>query len=264
MKIGAITGVSLIQIAAVVFTTSNSLSASACTEEQFRMCPIACASVCENEEFLRAHAVLCSVSITQSRSDPPECQKLTGNSSNQTAAENSPFTESASNSDCSELPDLERKICEAGFPACAGSVPALKKKSELLAAETKTELNKFSEILTKDFSPESPQELCKFRIQELKRFYQLSVGKPGKLASFAGRYSELIKCVEQVDSWVRTYQINNTLLSQVQASIKPEIEGLKTGMGETNKNVKRIASMAPVLEKLIVVHSFICPSVEGE
>lgn len=229
-----------------------------CTKEKFKACPVACVSLCDNEEFLRKNAVLCSVALTRSQADPADCSNL----EYVAVPEQGNSDDSVVSTDCNSLPELEKKICEAGFPSCAGSVPALKKKSEILAAETKTELLKYSEILSNDFDPESPQELCKFRVEDLKRFYQQSSGDPEKLTSFSGRYLNLIKCVQQVESWINTYPISSTLIKEAVKTIKPEIEKLKSGMGETNRNVNRIGALAPVLEKLIIVHSFLCPQPE--
>jgi hypothetical protein len=164
--------------------------------------------------------------------------------------------------DCSELPVLDRKICEAGFPSCAGRVPTLKKNAELLASETRTELSKFGDILVSDFKPKSPQDLCKFRVQDLRRFYEQASGQPGKLQSFADRYLELQSCVKQVEDWFNDYQSaagGSDLRGAIITSIKDDVGGLQLLMVDTNKNVAKIKEVVPVLENLIVMHTFTCP-----
>ena len=237
------------------------LAGEQCTQSQFRKCPATCVSLCDDEEFLRANAVLCSVGINQTKKDPLECSKLTDAlASSRKEAEGS--AGKSGTVDCSTLDVLDRKVCEAGFPTCAGRVPTLKKNAELLANETRTELSKFGDILVNDFKPKSPQDLCKFRIQDLKRFYELASGQPGKLQSFADRYLELQGCVKQVADWFNEYQSSaggSDLRGAIIKSITNDVSGLQALMVDTNKNVTRIRDVVPVLENLIVMHTFTCP-----
>lgn len=237
------------------------LAEGQCTLNQFRKCPLACVSLCDNDEFLKANAVLCSVGISQSRKDPLECKNLV--QTQKSISGDGELSKAQSGAaDCSSLPLLDRKICEAGFPSCAGRVPTLKKNAELLANETKTELAKYGDILVSDFKPKSPQDLCKFRIQDLRRFYEQASGQPGKLQSFADRYLELQACVKNVEDWFNDYQSaagGSDLRGAIIDSIKGDVGGLQTLMVDTNRNVARIKGVVPVLENLIVMHTFTCP-----
>lgn len=247
-------------LAVMIFGTTGSLADAVCTDAQFRKCPTACVSLCDSEEFLRNNAVLCSVGINQTRKDPLECAKLVKGPSSEVTVSGS--ARSAEVTNCSALPVLDRKICEAGFPSCAGRVPTLKKNAELLASETRTELSKFGDILASDFKPKSPQDLCRFKIQDLRRFYEQASGQPGKLQSFADRYVEIQGCVKQVEDWFNDYQSGaggSDLRGAIIQSIKDDVGGLQLLMVETNKNVSRIKDVVPVLENLIVMHTFTCP-----
>lgn len=245
----------------VVIEAAVAVAGDVCTKAEFRKCPATCVSLCDDENFLRTNAVLCSVGISQSRKDPLECSKLL-NALPSAAEEPENSTVRSGAVDCSGLDILDRKICEAGFPSCAGRVPTLKKNAELLASETRTELSKFGDILVNDFKPKSPQDLCKFRIQDLKRFYEQASGQPGKLQSFADRYLELQACVKQVEDWFNDYQSSaggSDLRGAIIDSIKTDVGGLQALMVDTNKNVARIKDVVPVLENLIVMHTFTCP-----
>jgi hypothetical protein len=248
-------------LASLLTLSGVSLAETKCTLSQFRKCPVACVSLCDNEEFLRTNAVLCSVGISLTRKDPPDCKKLMETqSSSGDGGEVSKSQVGAT--DCSTLPILDRKICEAGFPSCAGRVPTLKKNAEILASETRTELSKFGDILVSDFKPKSPQDLCKFRVQDLRRFYEQASGQPGKLQSFSDRYLELQACVKQVEDWFNDYQSaagGSDLRGAIIDSIKGDVGGLQALMVDTNKNVARIKDVVPVLENLIVMHTFTCP-----
>lgn len=247
-------------LATLLASTGVSLAETNCTQSQFRKCPVACVSLCDNEKFLRTNAVLCSVGISQTRKDPPECKKLTDIPSS--SGDRGEVSQSGGGStDCSSLPVLDRKICEAGFPSCAGRVPTLKKNAEILAGETRTELSKFGDILVSDFKPKSPQDLCKFRVQDLRRFYEQASGQPGKLQSFSDRYLELQACVKQVEDWFNEYEsaAGDDLRKAIIDNIRGDVGGLQALMVDTNKNVTRIKNVVPVLENLIVMHTFTCP-----
>jgi hypothetical protein len=241
----------------IVLGTTGSLAEAKCTDPLFRKCPVACVSLCDSEEFLRGNAILCSVGINQTRKDPPECAKLVMGPSSGVEVGGSAGSVGAT--DCSELPVLDRKICEAGFPSCAGRVPTLKKNAELLASEMRRELAKYGDILASDFKAKSPEDLCKFRIEDLRRFYEQASGQPGNLLSFSERAREMQACVKQVEAWFDRSSKGADLRGAILDSMKSDVDNLQAVIRDTNLNVKRIGEVAPILENLIVMHTFTCP-----
>ena len=239
----------------IILDATADVTAKNCTQAQFRKCPVACVSLCDNEEFLRSNAVICSVGISQTRTDPPECAEiLTGS-----VGVGESLPNEGTVTDCSALPVLDRKICEAGFPSCAGSVPALKKSAEILASEMRSELAKYGDILTSDFRAKSTEDLCKFRIEDLRRFYEQASDQPGKLLSFADRARKMQACVKQVETWFNGSTKGADLRGAILESIKGDVDNLQGVIRDTNLNVKRIGNNVPVLENLIVMHTITCP-----
>lgn len=274
--------------AAQVVLSSQSLELCKKGEVQ-AVCNSSCASACEDAEFLSNNAAFCiSTGIlygksTQKRDDancvtilpvgtdnavkPRVATSGGGQMNGDTVAVGATpaETNAGTTSECGGLEtQFKRRRCELAkvTPACAPTVTDLIGKSRLLVTQIELELEKYGDLLQRDWTDVSNRALlCGFSEVSLEDSYNLASENPEGLRALQRQATGVQGCQAEWETWVRDNAGNRSsdaLIDSVTRDAEAQLVPLKGQIEGLSTSVSKLENAAETIGEIIDVHIIFC------